>query len=134
MKGVINQIRNNFDTKCLVESRIGRGKCNLYLKDITTNRIIVDFDKEGSPLDNNQLRCDFLLIAQSNHKHFWVVLIEIKTGKLRANKVISQLQKSATTTEQYVRNNKYLRFRPIALSRGISTQEFVELNKTRNKI
>jgi len=45
----------------------------------------LDFDKPGSPLPEDSPRCDYLLVAEDQSKIVWVVLLELKRGKLDAN-------------------------------------------------
>ena len=45
--------------------RLRKEGCKVSLNDAPEPRLIVDFDKPGSPLGQNQTRCDYLFVADS---------------------------------------------------------------------
>lgn len=115
-------VRGELDPRCLVESMNQQG-CKVSLKGIDKPRLIVDFDKPGSPSGLNETRCDYLFIAKGDNDYSWVALLELKKGQLHVEQVVRQLQGSADSVEQLVPGRQSIRFRPIAVSGRVSKAE-----------
>ena len=62
-------------------------------------RLLIDLDLPGSPLDDQSVRCDYLVFAGDGQPPFLVVPIEFKT-KWRA-KVVQQLQAGADEAKRH---------------------------------
>ena len=87
----------------------------MLLDGVPSPRIVVDFDNPGSPLGPSERRCDYLLVAEVKEEGGgWVVPLEMKNGRLRADHVVSQLQAGAAVAEKLVPAGLQVRFRPIA--------------------
>ena len=93
-------------------------------------RLIIDFDKKGSPSGPNLTLCDYLLIAEGKAGCGWVVPLELQRGCLEAGKVVKQLQAGARIAEKLISSEDQIKFRPVAVSRSRSMSE---LKKLRNK-
>ena len=89
------------------------------LKDAPRPRLIVDFDKPGSPLGQSETRCDYLFVANGGRCADWIAPLELKRGSLHAGHVVRQLRAGATAAEGLVSRNKKVRFRPTAVYGGI---------------
>ncbi len=77
----------------------------------------MDFDKPSSPLTPNRTRCDYLMVADGKNAQSWIVVLELKRGKLYADQVARQLQAGASAAEDFVNSSDAIRFRfrPIAV-------------------
>ena len=124
MTGLVDMIRSELDERCLV-TRVRKRGCKVAMTDAPSPRLIVDFDKPGSPLPSPSARCDYLVVAQGEQAQdcVWVVPLELERGKLTAQKVVKQLQQGASAAEQFIPPHETVRFRPIAVSRRRTKHE-----------
>ena len=83
MTALLDAVRRRLDPNTLVKKGLKRSGCSLSLSGAPKRRLIVDFDKDGSPLNQNQTRCDYLFIAESDEKFAWVVPLELKKRLFR---------------------------------------------------
>ncbi|MCE2519758.1 MAG: hypothetical protein J4G15_08020 [Alphaproteobacteria bacterium] len=104
------------------------------LTDAPEPRLIVDFDRPGSPLAREVTRCDYLLIAEDRQEFGWVAPLELKRGQLHADQVVRQLQAGASAAEKLVSEDEATRFRPVAASGSVSKHERIRLKNRRNMI
>ena len=50
MTGLVKAVAGMLDQRCMVSGRLKKEGCAVSLKDAPAPRLIVDFDKPGSPL------------------------------------------------------------------------------------
>ena len=125
MTGLVDMIRGKLDKRCLV-TRLGSRKCRVKMKGAPSPscRLIVNFDKPGSPLPHPARRCDYLLVAEGGHTHGWVAVLELKGGRVHdVDDAVRQLQAGASAAEGLIPKNEPVCFRPVVVSRSISTHE-----------
>ena len=125
--GLVETVRNMLDQRCLVSGRLNKSGCKVSMQGAPRPRLIVDFDKPGSPLKQDQTRCDYLFVAEDDQGPGWVSPLELKRGRLQADDAVKQLQAGATAAEGIVPWNKPFRFRPVAAFRGSSRFEISKL-------
>ena len=130
MSGLVQRVRAKVDDRCIV-GRIRKRDCRVNLDGAPDPRLIVDFDRPGSPLGSSDQRCDYLFIADAAYNHGWVVPLELKRGQFNASKITGQLQAGAQAAERIVPRNIAVRFRPIAVHRGDTTKQ--ERNRLKRK-
>lgn len=99
-----------------------------------TPRLVIDFDKPGSPSPQDATRCDFLVIAESQKRPSLVAPLELKRGKLHADQVVRQLQAGARAAERLVCADEAVRFRPVAATGSKTKHEFNKLKNRQNWI
>lgn len=58
MTGLLETVRTKTDDKCLELGKCEKDGCGVSLKDVPKSRLVIDFDKPGSPLGEDQSRCD----------------------------------------------------------------------------
>ena len=133
MTGLVDTVRGKVPSTCLVVGRLKKEGCSVSLKDAPRRRLIVDFDKSGSPLGANDTRCDYLLVAEERGSTAWVAPIEIKRGRLDASEAVEQLRAGARVAEQLVPSPMRVDFRPVAASGG-NKAERAELRNRQNMI
>ncbi len=130
----MERLRSALDPECLVERGIGKKGCKVAMTDAPNPRLVVDFDKPGALLAADETRCDYLLIAQSNCQFNWVAPLELKRGRLHADRVVKQLQAGARAAEKLVPQREAVRFRPIAVSGSTSKHERDKLKNKANRV
>ncbi|MYB35391.1 MAG: hypothetical protein F4X92_09805 [Gammaproteobacteria bacterium] len=116
MTGVVGAVRGAVDGDCLV-GRCRKEGCTVSLGGAPRNRLVVDFDKPGSPLGPDQARCDYLFVAEAAGRAL-VGLIEVKKGRIDASEARRQLQAGARGAEPLVPSCRSIVFRPILVSGG----------------
>ena len=134
MNDFLKEFRKKINKSCLTEGSLKKQGCEILLKNVPYPRLVVDFDKPGSPLPQDSHRCDYLLVAKNRVEIGWVVLLELKRGKLDAGTVVKQLRAGALAAEELVPNSVETRFRPVAASRGVSIHERNQIRKKSNMI
>ncbi len=130
MSGLVQRVRAKVDDRCIA-TRIRKSGCRLSLAGAPAPRVIVDFDKPGSPLGPSDQRCDYLFVADATDRDGWVAPLELKSGQFHAGEFVRQLQAGATAAEEWVPRSAKVRFRPIAVVGGGMTKD--EWNKSRQK-
>lgn len=132
MMGLIAQVRRNIKSTCISSSSIKKDGCKVVLTNIPEPRLTIDFDKPGSPLDEGQQRCDYLLVAEVTNKPGWVVPLELKKGAANISKVKDQLQAGAKAAEQIVPSNLEVYFRPVLVCGSIPKLKRTAIKKKSN--
>ncbi len=126
--------KNKLGKSCMVSGRLRKQGCGVSLKDAPEPRLIVDFDKPGSPLGQSETRCDYLFVANGGRCADWIAPLELKRGSLHAGDVVRQLRAGATAAEGLVSRNKKVRFRPTAVYGSIHPAEIKRLRADNNKV
>lgn len=122
MTGLVSEVRTKVTPDCLTE-RCSRPGCRVPLQNAPTPRLLIDFDKPGSPLGQSDTRCDFLFIAEDNDESGWVAPLELKSGRVDASQAISQLRAGALVAEEIVPQYAKVNFRPVLAYKGIPKAE-----------
>ena len=117
MSGLVAHALANVDDRCIA-TRIRKEGCIVSLNGAPSDRLIVDFDKPGSPLGPAAVRCDYLLIAEDDAGAGWVAPMELTRGRGVASKFVRQLRAGAAAAEQLAPRGAAARFRPIAVYGG----------------
>ena len=120
---LLEKIRDEFEPKGCIVKRLKKDGCKVGMTGVPKDKVVIDFDKPGSPLSENEKRCDYFVFVEERNPLDWVMVLELKRGKLHANEVVKQLQASASVAEKIVPSSHKIQFRPIAVSRGISRRE-----------
>ena len=118
MTGLVAAVRKKVDDACVTNGRLQKEGCSVKLRDAPPTRLIIDFDRPGSPLGPDQKRCDYLFVAAVTGKLGWVVPLELMSGRVDASKVVGQLQAGACAAEQLVPSNLTISFHPVLASGG----------------
>ena len=134
MTGTIASIRSQIDANCIV-ARCRKEGCSVSLAGAPQQRLIVDFDKAGSPLGPADTRCDYLLLAERSCGDLWVAPVELKKGDADLGKSIEQLRAGAQAVECLVSEEDAAGaiFRPVLASGGIDKNERKKLRDERVK-
>lgn len=115
---MVQAVGRHIDRRCVHKGGIARDGCRVSLSGAPQERIIVDFDRRGSPLTSGETRCDYLFVAAERGELAWVVPIELKKGALDLVEASRQLQAGARVAEQVVPRGKMVRFRPVVAFGG----------------
>ena len=87
------------------------------MQDAPANRIVVDLDCEPLKRATDRERCDYLFVGEEAEK-VWVAPIEMKGGRVEAEKVIGQLQEGAHTLGEWLPAGCNIRFVPVLVHNG----------------
>ncbi len=134
MTALLEGANRRIDQRCLVKGGLTKDGCKIGMTDAPACRLVVDFDKPGSPLPENAPRCDYLLVAEGEDDHVWVAVLELKRGRLHAGQVVRQLRAGASVAKTLVHRGEAFRFRPIAAFKGASKHEIRKLRDKSNMI
>ena len=127
MTALLKGVGPMIDGSCLIKGGLKKDGCKVTMTGAPAPRLVVDFDKPGSPLAPDKTRCDYLVIAEGEGEHGWVAVLELKRGKLHEDRVVRQLQAGASAAEKLVPHDAALRFRPIAASGSRHRHEYTKL-------
>jgi len=115
MTGLVEAVRRKIEESCIEDGPLSRKSCEISLEDAPQPRVVIDFDKPGSPLGKSQKRCEYLFVAERDGGGSWVVPMEFKSSRIRISKVAEQLQAGARAAERFVPNQNPISFRPVAV-------------------
>lgn len=113
MTGFLEMVRTEVGDECLEFRKYEKDGCRISLKDAPEPRLAIDFDKQGSPLGKDQSRCDYLFVMAAGDKGYWIVPLELKSGKYNASNVIRQLKAGTRVAENLVPERMKVNFRPV---------------------
>ena len=134
MSGLVQRVRANVDNRCIT-ARIRKQGCRVSLDGAPAPRLIIDFDKPGSPVGSSTQRCDYLLVAKDANGEGWVAPMELKSGRFDTSQVVGQLRAGAQAADQLVPQNEKVRFRPVAVfGRTLHKAEHFWLKQKRNRV
>ena len=136
MTGLVEAVTAKVNESCIV-SKMKKTGCKVSLKNAPEPRLIVDFDKPGSPLGKSETRCDYLFVANGERCAGWIASLELKKGSLDANEVAKQLQAGAKfaedATKEFFSRKQNVTFRPIVALAG-STRKSQRERLKKNKV
>ena len=127
MTALSEGVRRVIDADCLVKGGLNKDGCKVVMTDAPAPRLVVDFDRPGSPLSTDATRCDYLLVAEGEQARGWVAVLELKRGRLHADQVVRQLRAGAIAAEKLVPADEAFNFRPIAASGSTPKHERTKL-------
>ena len=116
MTELVETVRTKVSDECLEFGKCEKDGCGISLEDAPEPHLVIDFDKPGSPLPKDQTRCDYLFLAAQADNGYWVVPLELKSGKYDASKVVEQLEAGTREAEKIVSSRIKVSFRPILVS------------------
>ena len=125
----LDRVRSKLNCKCLVKRGLNKNGCKISMANAPSLRLVVDFDKPGSPLPSNSTRCDYLVIAEDARGSGLIMPLELKRGSLDAGQVIKQLQAGAQAAEGLVPIGGSVSFLPVVASGSIKKHERIRLRK-----
>ena len=115
MTGLVEAVRREARDSCLECGPLRRKECEISLDDAPPSRVVIDFDKPGSPLGKSATRCEYLLVADREGGGGWVVPMEFKSSRMKVSKVAEQLRAGARVAEELVPKASPISFRPVAV-------------------
>ena len=91
MSGLLESVGDNVPDSCRATT-INKEGCSVSLAGLPRQRLIIDLDKPGSPLSQNETRCDYLLLVEFPGEPGSVSAVELKSGRASPGDVRGQLQ------------------------------------------
>ena len=134
MTEIVNRVHGQLDERCLVRGRLMKSGCRVSMRDAPRPRVVIDFDRPGSPLASRSTRCDYLFFSADPQGASWVAPLELKRGTLDVGEAARQLQQGASAAERLISASEAVGFRPVAASGSVSKAARMELKKTVNRI
>ena len=135
MMGLVEAVLRKIDDSCIEDGSLQRKGCEISLEDAPRPHVVIDFDKQGSPLSNRQTRCEYLFVAERTGGGGWIVPMEFKSSGMRVSKVARQLQAGAGAAEKLVPKQNPMSFCPVAvLHEGINKWQRRDLKHRDNAI
>lgn len=132
---LLNEVRSSINQNCIVIGGLNKKGCKVVMTSMPASRLVVDFDKPGSPLATGAIRCDYFLVAEDKqHACKWVAVLELKRGQPRADLVVRQLRADASAAAKVVPRSAKCRFRPIAVPSSAPKHERHTLKNKSNMI
>ena len=134
MSELINLFRNGISSTCFSNSGIRKEGCRVLLKNVPQSHLVIDFDKPGSPFNQNQIRCDYLFVAELPSQHGIVAPLELKNKNVDVSKVKQQLEAGAKVAEKILPSNVDVEFEPILASTSLNIAANKALKKKNNRV
>lgn len=130
---MIHDVRTAYP-QCTIRGGLKRQGCKVNLTGVPDNRIIIDFDKPGSPIPSDTIRCDYLVILLSVNSYLAIPL-ELKSEKLLTTHAVKQLQAGTDFVDQMASSgSEYeIKIMPVAVFGKISKQQRIEM-KSKGKV
>lgn len=109
--------------------------CRVDLDATPESRLILDLDRDGSPIPTTETRCDYLLFADGTCDQSWLVPLELKGGGFRASKVVAQLQAGVRAADELIPPGIKPQFRPtLAFGGGVRRAELDSLKAPNSRL
>ena len=135
MTGLVEAVRRGIVDSCIEDGPLRRKDCEISLEGAPPSRVVIDFDKPGSPLSEKRRRCEYLFVADRDGGGGWVVPMEFKSGSMRVAKVAEQLQAGARVAERLVPKGNSISFRPVAvLYDSVNKKQRRDLKEQGNRV
>lgn len=115
MTGLLQTVHNTISASCIA-GNISKEGCRVSLQGAPNNRLIIDLDRPGSPLSQNQTRCDYLLLAELADKPGLIYPIELKAGRASPGDVKDQLQAGADVVARLTPTDGAVKLLPLLAS------------------
>lgn len=128
MSGLPERIRKKVARTCLVR-KLNKNGCFLPLDKAPTPRIIVDFDKKGSPALAGGKKGDYVVVAARGKGGSWIVPIEIKKGSLHAKEAHEQVQAAASAMERFLRKGEKFVLKPVVAAKRVRHDESQKIKR-----
>lgn len=129
MTGLVAEVGPSIDARCIVKRGLSKEGCTVVMTGMPRERLVIDFDKPGSPLQQDTTRCDYLCIAEADNGDDWIVPLELKKGGFKATVIAQQLQAGANVADKLVAAAATFRFRAVAFSGSVRKAERLSLKR-----
>ena len=137
MTSVLAAIRGSLDPGCLMPKgtmTLVDERCQVGLSGMPKSRLVVSFEKDGSPLGRDETRCDFLFVGECPGCDGLVVPIEMKGGEnADSGDFVSQLQAGARVAQQHIPCKFKVRFLPVLVAKGLKKADRMNAKRDNRK-
>ena len=135
MTGLVEAVRRKIEDSCIEDGALRRKDCEISLEDAPRPRIVIDFDKPGSPLGESRKRCEYLFVGDRDGGGGWVVPMEFKSSRMNVSRVAEQLRAGARVAERLVPKQSPISFRPVAvIYESVNKKQRRDLKEARNAV
>jgi len=116
MKEIVNEFAEKYHSAIEKSRTLDKRGCRVSLKGTPSSSLVIDLDKDGSPLASQETRCDFLFVSKIRDELCIFSPLEFKKGALDASKVVGQLQSGVNLLEDHSDISRDVKLVPIAVS------------------
>ena len=134
MTGLVEEFAEKYQNAKETSRTLNKEGCLVPLKNIPSSYVVIDLDKEGSPLSSRETRCDYLFISENPDGHCIFSPLEFKKGALDAGTVVKQLQSGANLLEDHPICSKSAKLVPVAVSGQNPKAQLSKLAKSNYQI
>lgn len=128
MSALVASVTQRVDHDCRTK-HCKKGRCSISLKDAPAQRLIVDLDCSTLRIPASRKRCDYLFVGEKD-RSAWVVPIELKGGRFKADEVVEQLQGGCDVADAWLPTGKLFRLDPVlAHGKGVHERDFRTLGR-----
>ena len=133
MSKLVTAVAGNICSRCHAK-RCNKKNCSVSMQKAPTRRVVVDLDCDDLQIPGNQKRCDYLFVGEENNTT-WVVPIELKSGGLKAQDVVDQIQAGAGLADAWLPQEGSFQFVPVlAHGKGIHSKDLQILRDRKIKL
>ena len=126
MSSLVASVTQRIDHDCRA-NHCKKEKCSVSLKDAPAPRLIVDLDCATLRIPASRKRCDYLFVGEVDNTA-WVVPIELKRGRFKADEVVEQLQGGSHVADARLPPKSSFEFVPVlAYGKRVHRKNFSDL-------
>ena len=126
---MLKEIESQIGVKYFVSKLKGSG-CRVYFDKIQEDKLIFDVERFCKIQKIDKKRCDFAVFLRNSKEKICCILIELKSGALKASAVSDQLKGGAVVIEEYFSDFE-LKLIPLVLVGNADKSEIENLKKLR---
>ena len=126
---LVDAVASRIDDRCRV-TKCNKAGCTVSLRGTPPERLVLDFDKPGSPLSRDATRCDYLVVAAGAGEPSWVATLELQSGTAKG-KVIAQLQAGTDAAGRVIPARAQVVFRPVVVARAFHRELMRQFRRTK---
>lgn len=115
MTGPVDSVKAKLNEQCLTRS-LSKDGCNLGLRGLPRNRIVIDLDNPFAPVDTTATRCDYVFLTSGDRTEALAAAIELKRGGFTASRVATQIQTGADLLAKLLSEHTHVPFHPLVVS------------------
>ena len=104
MTSLVDKVKGFVEDRCLTQTMkksVGRKFCGVDISDVQGRWIVIDFDKQGSLIDIQSLRPDFVFVSDQPFGGGRIVVVEISMAK---NKSASDIRRQIQSGFENIEN------------------------------
>lgn len=130
MTGLVDEFAKKYPNAQETSLTLNKEGCRVPLRNFPCSFVVIDLDKQGSPLSRQENRCDFVFVSENLDGRCIFSPLEFKKGALDASRVVEQLQSGANLLKDHPTFSGNAKLVPVAVSGQHSKAQLGKLAKT----